>query len=96
MPTVEEGTGAIIPDPVRLSRLAFRWRYTLAEQIAIDRATLEHPDPDVRSTLRILAASLAEAADVDVEDARTRQGVEYHATLGLIDPTRVPEILSAP
>lgn len=96
MPTVEPGTGNIIPDPVRLSRLAFRWRYTLAEQIAIDQATTDHPDATVRSTLRVLAASLAEATDVDVADPRTVQGVQYHASLGLIAPARVAEILAPP
>jgi hypothetical protein len=94
MPTIEEGTGNVIPDPVRLTRLEFRWRYTLAEQIAIETAMTTHADATVRATLRVLAASLAEATEIDVTDPRTVQGVQYHAALGLIAAERVAEILA--
>jgi len=84
-----------VPDTrTTLTRLEFRWRYTLAEQIAIDTATTSDPDATVRSTLRVLAASLAEATEIDVTDPRTVQGVQYHASLGLIAPSRVAEILA--
>jgi hypothetical protein len=96
MPTIEPGTGALIPDPPKLSRLAFRWRYTLAEQVAIARAEKEHASADVRATLEILRLSLAEADDVDVTDLRTVQGVQYHAGLGLIAAERVAQILATP
>jgi hypothetical protein len=83
-----------VPDTrVRLTRLEFRWRYTLAEQIAIDVATTDHADATVRATLRVLAASLAEANDIDLTDPRTVQGVQYHEALGLIAPGRAAEIL---
>lgn len=90
-------TGGVIVQQVespRLSRLAFRWRYTLAEQVAIDMAEESHPNVQARHTLRVLRMSLAEANDVDVTDPRTRQGVEFHASLGLIAPERVAEILA--
>jgi hypothetical protein len=92
MPTIEAGTGNVIPDPVRLTRLEFRWRYTLAEQIAIEVATDTHADAAVRATLRVLASSLNEATDIDPTDARTVQGVQYHAALGLVAAERVAEI----
>ena len=83
-----------VPDTrVRLTRLEFRWRYTLAEQIAINVATDGHADETVRATLRVLAASLAEATEIDLTDPRTMQGVQYHETLGLIAPGRAAEIL---
>lgn len=87
----------VIPAPVPsdvLSRLQFRWRYTLAEQVAIDVAEATHPDPTVRATLRVLRASLAEATEIRLSDPRTVQGVQYHASLGLIAPERVAEILA--
>lgn len=91
----EPGSGNWVPDePPKLSRLMFRWRYTLAEQIAIERAEREHQDPDVRAQLAILRRSLAEANDIDVDDPRTKMGVQYHASLGLIAPERVAEILA--
>lgn len=88
----------VVPaDPTRkLTRLEFRWRYTLAEQIAIEVAEATHADQTVRATLRVLRQSLAEATDIDVTDPRTVQGVQYHASLGLIDPARVAAILAAP
>lgn len=80
----------------RLSRLDFRWRYTLAEQVAIEVAERDHTDPQVRATLAVLRMSFTEATEINVEDPRTVQGVQYHASLGLIAPTRVAEILAAP
>jgi hypothetical protein len=94
MPTIEPGTGNVIPDPVRLTRLAFRWRYTLAEQVAIEVAMATHADDTVRATLRVLASSLSEATEIDVTDPRTQQGVQYHAAQGLIAAERVAEILA--
>lgn len=90
---VEPGTGRIVP---KLSRLAFRWRYTLAEQVAIQLREQTDEDPEVRATLAILRMSLAEAEDVDVTDPRTIDGVQYHASIGLIAPERVAQILAAP
>jgi hypothetical protein len=84
----------VVPPPPALSRLSFRWRYTLAEQVAIEVATETHSDPAVRATLRVLAASLNEATDIQVDDPRTVAGVEYHAALGLIAAERVAEILA--
>ena len=84
----------VVPASAKLTRLEFRWRYTLAEQIAIDNATNTHADATVRATLRVLSASLAEATEIDVTDPRTIQGVQYHEALGLIEPERVAEILA--
>lgn len=92
----EPGSGDPIYAPLRLTRLEFRWRYTLAEQVAIEIAEESDPDPTVRATLRVLRQSLAEATDIDVTDPRTVQGVQYHAALGLIDAARVAEILADP
>lgn len=88
----------VVPaDPTRkLTRLEFRWRYTLAEQVALEVAEREHVDVTVRATLAILRMSLAEATEVDVTDPRTIQGVQYHASIGCIAPSRVAEILAAP
>ena len=97
MPTrISQGVIVQVTESPRLSRLAFRWRYTLEEQVAIDLAEKTHQSAPVRSTLAVLRMSLAEANDVDVTDPRTRQGVEYHAAVGLIAPARVAEILAAP
>lgn len=76
--------------------LAFQWRYTLAEQVAISQAEESHADDTVRHTLRVLRQSLERADYVDVLDPRTVDGVQYHAALGLIAPERVSVILARP
>jgi hypothetical protein len=87
------------PTPPRLSRLAFQSRYTLAEQVAIELAASDQA-PSVSATdaatLRVFDRALSNATDVDVTDPRTIAGVEFHASLGLIAPARVAEILTAP
>ncbi len=77
----------------QLRPLAFRWRYTLAEQIAIKVAEASHADPTVRATLAVLRESLEIGDFVDTKDPRTVQGVQYHAAQGLIAPYRIAEIL---
>lgn len=91
-------TGVIVQQTTvpTMRPLAFQWRYTFEEQVAIDIAENTHQSATVRAQLRILRQSLEKADYVDVSDPRTRQGVELHAALGLIAPNRVAEILAAP
>lgn len=77
-----------------LSRLAFRSRYTVAEQIVLKRAETEFPDPDARATLIISRESLSDANDVDVTDPRTIAAVQFQVTLGLLTASRAAEILA--
>lgn len=84
----------VVPPTPKLSKLAFRWRYTLAEQVGIELAERDHADATVRATLAVLRMSLAEATDIDVTDPRTIAGVQYHASVGLLAPERVAEILA--
>ena len=89
----------IVPNTAtQLRPLAFRWRYTLAEQVAIKLAETMHPDVTVRATLAILRESLEIGDYVDPKDPRTVQGVQYHASVTfngqpLIHASRVAEIL---
>lgn len=92
----EPGSGNPIYARPKLTPLDFQWRYTFAEQRAIERAIEEHEDPDVRADLKILDKSLQKASYVDVTDPRTIAGVQYHAAVGLIAPARVAEILAPP
>jgi hypothetical protein len=84
---------AVTPPSV-LSRLQFRWRYTLAEQVAIKAAETDATDASVRATLAILRESLQEAAEISLTDPRTIAGVQYHASVGLITEARATEILT--
>lgn len=84
----------IVPPTPTLSRLGFRSRYTVAEQIALKRAETEFPDADARATLVISRESLSDANDVDITDPRTIQAVQFQVTLGLITPQRAAVILA--
>lgn len=85
----------VVPVPARakLSRLAFRWRFTLEEQLALRAAEREHPEPSVRDTLAIMRESLSDVEDdsgVDVADPRTVGGatlsVDLLVAAGLLSP----------
>ncbi|MCO4101060.1 MAG: hypothetical protein HEQ38_17035 [Gemmatimonas sp.] len=103
MPTrVLQGVIRVEPEPAPLSRLDFRWRLTLEEQIAIERAMEEHPDPNVRAQLRILEKSLAQVTDasgVKVDDPRTQGGaaatVQVLVGAGVVTPANAPTRLAA-
>jgi hypothetical protein len=87
----------VIPTPAPvdvLSRLQFRWRYTLAEQVAVSAAEASHPSAEVRATLRVLRESLQEASEIRLSDPRTIAGVQYHVQLGLLTAERATEILT--
>jgi len=108
MPTqIRQGFIVVEPPRAPLSRLDFRWRLSLAEQIVVKRAETEHPDPDTRATLAILRESLQEVTDeagVDVEDPRTQGGaaaiVDVLVGAGLVSaegaPARLAALLAAP
>lgn len=85
--------------PVRLTKLAFRNRFTPAEKAAIEFASID--DPSAPMAMRLAAAGLR--ADLaDQRDARyieitldsTIAGVNKLAQFGLISPDRPAEILS--
>lgn len=103
MPTrVLQGVIRAEPPRAPLSRLDFRWRLTLAEQVALKRAETEHPDANVRAQLVILRESLAEvtdAAGVDVSDPRTQGGaaaiVDVLVGAGLVTAENAPARLAA-
>lgn len=85
--------------PLSTSRetvLDFLDRFSDAEGIAIERMTVEHPDGDVRAALRRLDKDLRSTSDgyIDRADPRMRKGLTLLASLGLIAPARVDEILS--
>jgi len=78
----------------KLTRLAFRERFTFAELVAIKGAEDAAPDPQMRYALRVLADSLATASDVDPANPATISGVQMLAKFKLIAPERVAVILA--
>lgn len=86
---------------MRLTRLAFRLRFTQAEKIAIEMAALDNPAAPVQQ--RMMAAALrADLADtavslfIDTDRTETRAGVSALASLGLLTADRPAVILDTP
>lgn len=93
------------PAPVdhdsRVTRLAFRERFTTAEKVALELASLDDPTaaPEARqmkAALRVYMKDLDSASWVDLQSAATRGGVTQLEMLGLIADGRTTEILDAP
>lgn len=98
-PTVE----IITPDPIKriVSKLAFRRRFTKTERDTIEWAAIDNPSASEEQ--RKMAASLRttlkdqEMADhIDLDDGEVQSGVANLSLFGLIQSTRVDEILNSP
>jgi hypothetical protein len=84
----------------RITKFAFRNRFTLAEKVAIEIASLDNPTADMqqRSLAAALRASqndMAVATFVDLDFPATRQGVQMLEQHGLLALGRAAEILDA-
>lgn len=85
----------------RITRLAFRNRFTTPEKAALELAALDDPAAGTparmqAATLRAYLADLAAAMFVDVQRPDTRAGVELLETLGLLAAGRALTILDSP
>jgi hypothetical protein len=83
---------------MRLTRLAFRLRFTQAEKVAIEMAALDNPAAPLaqRMAAAALRADLADTAVslfIDTNRAETRAGVLALASFGLLAPERPTVIL---
>ena len=85
----------------RITRLAFRNRFTTAERASLEIAALDDPAAAMparmqAATLRAYLADLAAATFVDLQRPDTRSGVEMLESAGLLTEGRASEILDAP
>lgn len=85
----------------RVSVLAFRKRYSMAERAAIewaavDRAELPQTQRQQAAALRATLADIAAASFIDLDDPDTIAGTQMLESMGLIAAGRAAEILSAP
>lgn len=96
-----------VPEPsqpvvdLRITRLAFRNRFTLAEKAAIELAALDDPSAtqSVRmraAALRAYLADLAAVTFIDLARPDTRAGVQSLEAGGLLAVGRALEILDTP
>ncbi len=95
----QDGVLTIHPD-TRITKLAFRNRFTSAEKIAIEFACLDDPAAPMpqrlqSAALRANQADLAAATFVDLLRPDTRAGVQMLEAAGLLPEGRALEILDA-
>lgn len=98
---VEPVTPAPQLRPTRITKFAFRQRFTQAEKIAIEIASLDDPAAPAQqramsAALRANQADVAVAAYIDLARADTRSGVQDLEAAGLIAVGRASAILDTP
>ena len=96
----------LVPDPPApvftcLTKLGFRARFTQAEKIAIELASLDDPAAAMAqraqaADIRVYLADVASAAYIDPQNVDTRSGVQALEAAGLIGAGRALQILDAP
>ena len=96
----EDGVLFLAPD-TRLTKLAFRNRFTQAEKVALELAALDDPTAPMAqrqqaAALRATLSDTAAATFIDLIRADTRAGVQMLEAAGLLAPGRSLEILDAP
>lgn len=85
----------------RLTRLAFRNRFTQAEKVMLELAALDDPTAPMpqrqqAAAIRVHLADVAASTFIDLAAQDTRAGVQALETGGLIGVGRALEILDAP
>lgn len=96
----ENGVLALAPD-TRITRLAFRNRFTQPEKVmlelaALDDATAPMAQRQQSAAIRVYLADVAASAFVDLARADTRAGVQALEAAGLLAAGRSLAILDAP
>ena len=96
----EDGALVLAPD-TRITRLAFRNRFTSAEKMALEMAALDDPTAPMAqrqqaAALRVYLADVAASVFVDLGRADTRAGVQSLEAAGLLAAGRALQILDAP
>jgi len=88
-------------EPVKITKLAFRNRFTQAEKVAIEIAALDDPGAPMQqramsAALRASQEDVAVAQFIDLTRADTRAGVQMLETAGLLAAGRALTILDTP
>lgn len=86
--------------PRHVTKLAFRNRFTVAEKVAIDLASIDNPAGDMAArqqsaAVRVSLADAAAASYIDLARDDTRAGVLLLEGAGVLGAGRAAEILDA-
>lgn len=98
---VHDGTSLTLPPDARITRLAFRNRFTQPEKVMLELAALDDPTAPMAqrqqaAAIRVYLADVAASTFVDLARADTRAGVQALEAAGLLAPGRALQILDAP
>lgn len=90
----------VLAPATRITRLAFRNRFTQAEKVALELAALDDPAATMAqrqqaAAIRVHLADVAASTFIDLGRADTRAGVQALEAGGLIGVGRALEILDA-
>jgi len=96
----EDGALSLQP-ATQVTRLAFRNRFTAAEKVALEMASLDNPAGTMAqrqqaATMRAYMADVNAATFIDLDRDDTRAGVQALEAAGLLAAGRALEILDAP
>lgn len=91
----------IEPLSTKITKLAFRNRFTTTEKVTLEIASLDNPAAAMparqqAAALRVNLADTAAAAFIDLSRLDTRAGVQMLETAGLLGIGRALQILNAP
>jgi len=94
-------TPEVVVESKRITKVAFRMRFTTAEKVAIDLASIDNPagtlqQRSLAASLRVNMADQRDATYIDLARADTIAGVQSLESFGLIGPGRASEILNNP
>lgn len=86
---------------MKITRLAFRNRFTMAEKAAMEIVALDDPSGTMEArqaaaTLRALLKDLDNSRYIDLARTDLQQGVGFIMSLGIITAERYSEILTTP
>jgi hypothetical protein len=90
-----------IAETSKITKLAFRNRFTTAEKVALEMASIDNPsgtpqERQLQAALRVYLKDLDNATYVDLARTDTQYGVQQLAGLGLITSARATTILTSP
>ena len=98
---VYDGTSLSLPPDTRVTRLAFRNRFTQPEKVMLELAALDDPTAAMTqrqqaAAVRVYLAGVAASSFIDLADPGTRAGVQALEAGGLLAAGRALAILDAP
>lgn len=99
--TLKTMTVTFIDPSRKITKLAFRNRFTAAEKVTMEIASLDNPAATMAqrqqaAALRVNLADTAAAVFIDLSRADTRAGVQMLEAAGLLAAGRALQILDAP